>query len=75
MLGNFAIVGMIENMTKLPDRGQIDVMGASLIGQELSEVRRLRKYIRMLKMLVLAMYLALTLYLLWFYQFGGTNFA
>ena len=75
MLGNFAIVGMIENMTKLPDRGQIDVMDASLIGQELSEVRRLRKYIRMLKMLVLAMYLALTLYLLWFYQFGGTNFA
>ena len=72
MLGNFAIAGMIENMSKLSEREKNG--GTPAADHKLAEVWALRKYIRWLKILVLVLYLALTLYLLWFYQFGGLAF-
>ena len=72
MLGNFAIAGMIENMSKLFEREKNG--GTPAADHKLAEVWVLRKYIRWLKILVLVLYLALTLYLLWFYQFGGLAF-
>ncbi len=74
MLGNFAVAGMIENMSKLSEQEQIDVMGAAAIDQDLTEVWALSKYIRLLKAFVLVLYLALTLYLIWLYQFSGIKF-
>ena len=73
MLGNFAIAGMIENMSKLSAGESTD--GAATTGRELEEVWALRKYIRLLKVLVAALYLALTLYLFWLYQFSGIKFS
>lgn len=62
MVGNFAIVAMIENMTKLSQTKISDNEGDR-------PVHSLAKYIKILKIFVFILYLSHALYLIWLFQF------
>lgn len=67
MIGNFLIVAMIENMTKLNHVGRQVAQPMDLGGQD--QVKVLSKYVRMLKYFIFIIYSIFLIYLVYLYSF------